>query len=57
MGIQSDRFGASLHRKINLDASLVAPWRVRLEVEEGDVVVGGLDAVGELAAGSGMLVV
>jgi len=44
VGVQGDSLRRSLDREVYVDTALVAPWRVGLEVEEGDVVVGGFYA-------------
>jgi hypothetical protein len=43
VGVEGYRLGGFLYSKIDCYATLVCPWRVRLEIEEGDVVVGRLD--------------
>lgn len=44
VGVECDGLGGLLDGEVDCYASLVGPWCVRLEVKEGDVVVGGLDA-------------
>lgn len=50
VGVESDGFGGLLDLEVNCYATLVRPRRIRLEVEEGDVVVCGLDTGEEVLA-------
>jgi hypothetical protein len=43
--IQGDFFGFLLDFNVNVDLSLVGPATTELEIEEGDGIVGWLDAV------------
>jgi hypothetical protein len=43
VGVECDGLGRLLDGKVDCYAALVGPWCVWLEVEEGDVVVGGFD--------------
>jgi len=43
VGVECDGLGRLLDSKVNCYAALVSPWCMRLEIEEGDVVVGWLD--------------
>jgi hypothetical protein len=43
VGVECYGLGSLLYSQIDCYATLVCPWSVRLEIEEGDVVVGRLD--------------
>ena len=47
--VESNSFGGVLDLKVDIHLTLICPWFAGLEVEEGDGVVGRLDAVRVLA--------
>lgn len=48
--VEGDGLGGLLDGEVDCYATLVGPWSFGLEVEEGDVIVGGLDSCKEKAS-------